>query len=188
MTLATDRPASVIPSPKESDTRVAAEIAFATRASPIGEVLVARRAIGVCAIFLGSDAEALERDLATSFPGSKLTKDEPRLRDDLSKVVRFIETPDQGLDLPLDIGGTPFQRSVWEVLRTVPVGATITYSALARRIGRPSAVRAVASACAANAIALGIPCHRVILNNGALSGYRWGEERKRALLERESRS
>jgi AraC family transcriptional regulator, regulatory protein of adaptative response / methylated-DNA-[protein]-cysteine methyltransferase len=103
-------------------------------------------------------------------------------------VVGFAETPKLGLDLPLDVRGTAFQQRVWQALREIPTGLTVSYEEIARRIGSPKAVRAVASACAANAIAVAIPCHRVVRNDGALSGYRWGVERKRALLAREGAS
>lgn len=163
------------------------DIAFSIGECALGKVLVARSAVGVCAILIGSDGEELKRNLADRFPGSRLVSNESRLREDLSNVVRFIETPGEGLDLPLDMQhGTPFQRRVWEALRAIPCGATVTYAALARRIGDPGATRAVASACAANAIALGIPCHRVVRSNGTLSGYRWGVERKRALISKEA--
>jgi AraC family transcriptional regulator, regulatory protein of adaptative response / methylated-DNA-[protein]-cysteine methyltransferase len=162
------------------------DIIFATRECVLGEVLVARSAVGVCAILLGSEAEDLKNDLTTRFPGSKLIANEPQLRDDLSKVVRFLKTPSEGIDLALDMRGTPFQRRVWEALRSIPVGTTVTYAELARRIGGPRWARAVARALAANPIALAIPCHRVIRSNGDLSGYRWGVERKRMLLDREA--
>jgi AraC family transcriptional regulator of adaptative response/methylated-DNA-[protein]-cysteine methyltransferase len=162
------------------------DIIFATRGCVLGEVLVARSAVGVCAILIGSGAEDLKSDLARRFPGSKLIANEPQLRDDLSKIVRFLKTPGEGIDLVLDIRGTPFQRRVWDALRSVPVGTTVTYAELARRIGGPRWARAVARALAANPIALAIPCHRVIRSNGDLSGYRWGVERKRRLLEKEA--
>ncbi|KRB23538.1 MULTISPECIES: methylated-DNA--[protein]-cysteine S-methyltransferase [Mesorhizobium] len=162
-------------------------IAYAIGQSAIGKVLAARSPIGVCAILIGDDAKAMEQDLANRFPGKVLVKDEPGLRDDLAAIARFVETPAAGLDLPLDMRhGTPFQQRVWEVLRTIPCGATMTYTALARRLGQPNGARAVALACAANAIALGIPCHRVVRADGTLSGYRWGIERKRALLDKEA--
>lgn len=161
-------------------------IAYAVGQSAVGTILVARSPIGVCAILIGDDAEALEQDLADRFPGRMIVADETALRDDLAAVERFIETPGAGLDLPLDMRhGTPFQQQVWQVLRAIPCGATVTYTALARRLGMPNGARAVATACAANAIALGIPCHRVLRADGSLSGYRWGLERKRALLDRE---
>lgn len=162
-------------------------IAYAIGESPIGKILAARSQIGVCAILIGSDADTLEQDLANRFPGKILAKDEAALRDDLAAIARFIEMPGVGFDPPLDLRhGTPFQQRVWEALRGIPCGATITYTALARHIGQPNGARAVATACAANAIALGIPCHRVVRAAGTLSGYRWGVERKRALLYKEA--
>ncbi|GLQ78864.1 methylated-DNA--protein-cysteine methyltransferase [Mesorhizobium huakuii] len=162
-------------------------IAYAVDQSTIGKILAARSPVGVCAILIGSDAEALEQDLADRFPGKVLVEDEAALRGDLAAIARFIETPGAGLDLPLDTRhGTPFHQRVWEALRAIPCGATVTYTALARRLDQPNGARAVATACAANAIALGIPCHRVIRADGTLSGYRWGIERKRALLEKEA--
>src|SRR5439155_8604729 len=157
-------------------------VTFAARECVLGQVLVARSAVGVCAILIGAEAEELRNDLAKRFPGSSLIANEPRLRDDLSKVVRFIEKPSKGIDLTLDMRGTPFQRLVWDALRAIPVGSTVTYAELARRIGAPRSIRAVAGACAANPIALAVPCHRVIRSDGGLSGYRWGVERKRVLL------
>jgi O-6-methylguanine DNA methyltransferase len=164
------------------------DIAYAVGDSALGPVLIARSADGVCSILIGSDAEELTNDLATRFPQSALVRNDRNMDGDLRKVLRFIETPADALDLPLDIRGTPFQRRVWDELLKIPTGAIITYRALAIRIGQPKAVRAVARACAANAIALAIPCHRVVRSNGTLSGYRWGEERKRALLAREARA
>ncbi len=161
------------------------EIAFATGETELGTVLIARSSVGVCSIIMGSDGDELSNDLAERFPESRLVRDNAKLADDLHQVQRFIETPAVGLDLAFDVRGTPFQRRVWTVLLGVPAGSTITYAALASRIGERDAVRAVARACAANAIALGIPCHRVIRSDGTLSGYRWGVERKRALLARE---
>ena len=161
------------------------EIAFATGETELGTVLIARSSVGVCSIIMGSDGDELSNDLAERFPESRLVRDNAKLADDLHQVQRFIETPAVGLDLAFDVRGTPFQRRVWTVLLGVPAGSTITYAALASRIGERDAVRAVARACAANAIALGIPCHRVIRSDGTLSGYHWGVERKRALLARE---
>ena len=164
------------------------EITYSIGKSTLGHVLVARSANGVRSILIGSEAKELKSDLATQFPESNLVRNDRKLSDDLQKVLHFIETPAIGLDLSLDIHGTPFQRRVWEELAKIPPGAIITYGALATRIGLPKSVRAVAEACAANAIALAIPCHRVVRNNGTLSGYRWGVERKRALLEREAQA
>jgi O-6-methylguanine DNA methyltransferase len=162
------------------------KIDYATGQSVLGTVLVARSRDGVCAIIIGSDSKELEDDLAIRFNKSGLSQDDQKLRDDLQKVIRFIEAPTRSLDLTLDIRGTHFQKRVWTALCGVPTGSTITYAALAARIGEPKAVRAVANACAANAIALAIPCHRVIRKDGTFSGYRWGEERKRSLLAREA--
>jgi O-6-methylguanine DNA methyltransferase len=165
---------------------VVEEIAFSIGESALGVVLVARSADGVCAILIGSEAAELESDLARRFIDSKLVRNDRKLSNDLQKILRFIEAPSEGLNLSLDIRGTPFQLRVWEELLRIPPGSIVTYGALANRIGEPGAVRAVANACAANAIALAIPCHRVVRSNGALSGYRWGVERKRALLAKEA--
>jgi AraC family transcriptional regulator, regulatory protein of adaptative response / methylated-DNA-[protein]-cysteine methyltransferase len=164
------------------------EIAFATRTSTLGTVLAARSAHGVCAVLIGSEAGELIADLAARFPQNTLVRDDRKLDRDLDKILRFIATPARGLDLELDIHGTPFQRRVWDALCAIPTGRTVTYAALACRIGEPGSARAVANACAANGIALAIPCHRVIRSDGTLSGYRWGVERKRALLAREAQA
>ena len=182
----TDTSARSVQVARSKSAAISNEIAFSIGESALGKVLVARSAIGVCAILIGSDTAELSSDLATRFPDSRLVA-EQQLRDDLSKVMRFIDKPSEGLDLPLDMRhGTPFQRRVWAALLAIPCGARVTYAALAQRIGMPNAARAVASACAANAIALGIPCHRVVRSDGTLSGYRWGVERKRALINRET--
>jgi AraC family transcriptional regulator of adaptative response/methylated-DNA-[protein]-cysteine methyltransferase len=161
-------------------------ISYATRGSSLGQALVARSSSGVCAILLGADDEGLVADLAARFPKAKLTADDDVVHDDLTKVIRFVDKPSRGLDLPLDLRGTPFQCRVWETLRTIPIGTTITYGELARSIGQPHSVRAVAAACASNPIALAIPCHRVLGSDGNLTGYRWGIERKCELLKREA--
>jgi methylated-DNA-[protein]-cysteine S-methyltransferase/AraC family transcriptional regulator of adaptative response/methylated-DNA-[protein]-cysteine methyltransferase len=179
-------PAKVVP--KVQQRAAAEEIAFSIGESALGTVLVARSTDGVCAILIGSVAAELESDLGTRFTHSKLVRNDRKLSDDLGKILRFIETPSDGLNLRLDIRGTPFQQRVWEALLRIPPGSIVTYGALANRIGKPGAVRAVANACAANAIALAIPCHRVVRSNGTLSGYRWGVERKRALLAREAQA
>jgi O-6-methylguanine DNA methyltransferase len=173
-------------SPKIKQGAAAEEIAFSIGESALGVVLVARSADGVCAILIGSEAAELESDLARRFTDSKLVRNDRKLSNDLRKILRFIEAPSEGLNLSLDIRGTPFQQRVWDELLRIPPGSIVTYGALANRIGEPGAVRAVANACAANAIALAIPCHRVVRSNGALSGYRWGVERKRALLAKEA--
>jgi methylated-DNA-[protein]-cysteine S-methyltransferase/AraC family transcriptional regulator of adaptative response/methylated-DNA-[protein]-cysteine methyltransferase len=164
------------------------EIFFSADKSALGTVLVARSVDGVCAILLGTDVGKLQRDLAAQFPKNRLARNDAKLHGDLRKVLRFIETPANGLDLTLDIRGTPFQRRVWRRLLTIPTGRTVTYAALAARLGKPKSVRAVANACAANAIALAIPCHRVVRSDGTLSGYRWGVERKRTLIAKEGQS
>lgn len=164
------------------------EIFFTSGECILGTVLVARSSHGVCAILIGSESGKLAAELAERFPQSTLTRDHVTVAADLEKILRFIAAPERGLDLELDVHGTPFQRRVWDALCAVPCGRTVTYAALARRIGEPGAARAVANACAANAIALAIPCHRVIRSDGTLSGYRWGVERKRALLAREAPS
>jgi O-6-methylguanine DNA methyltransferase len=164
----------------------AEEIKFATGKSELGAILVARSAAGVCAILIGDGVEVLKRDLVEKFTDAMLVRDDRALRTDLEKILTFIKTPAKGLDLPLDIRGTPFQRRVWAALLSVRVGYKITYAALASRIGEPRAIRAVANACASNAIALAIPCHRVIRSDGALAGYRWGVERKRSMVKKEA--
>lgn len=157
--------------------------------SALGGVLVAATERGVCAIFLGDDPAALVAALRARFPNARLQDPEPAFDEWVAAVVRFVDDPGraEGLGLPLDIRGTAFQRRVWEALREIPAGQTATYSAVAERLGSPRAIRAVGSACAANPIAVAIPCHRVVGANGDLTGYRWGVERKRRLLERERR-
>jgi AraC family transcriptional regulator of adaptative response/methylated-DNA-[protein]-cysteine methyltransferase len=141
---------------------------------------------GVCAILIGVDSLALAVDLCSRFPKARLVTNEEIVHNDLAQVIRFVDKPSEGLDLPLDLRGTPFQRRVWEALRTIPVGTTVTYGALANSIGAPNAVRAVAGACAANPIALAVPCHRVVGSDGDLTGYYWGVERKRELIKKEA--
>lgn len=162
-----------------------AAIQFAVGACTLGSILVARSAKGVCAILLGDDPDLLVRDLQDRFPKADLIGGDPAFESVVAKVVGFIEAPRIGLDLPLDVRGTAFQQRVWQALRDIPAGTTVSYAELAKRIGTPKAVRAVAGACAANAVAVAIPCHRVVRHDGALSGYRWGVERKQALLQRE---
>jgi methylated-DNA-[protein]-cysteine S-methyltransferase/AraC family transcriptional regulator of adaptative response/methylated-DNA-[protein]-cysteine methyltransferase len=187
-TITHDTAADAIARITRQDDAPSGEIAFATRTSALGLVLAARSAKGICAILIGSEAGALTADLAARFPHNAIVRDDRRLDGDLEQILAFIATPARGLDLTLDIHGTPFQRRVWDALCAIPTGRTVTYAALARRIGEPNAARAVAHACAANAIALAIPCHRVIRGDGTLSGYRWGVERKQALLAREAQA
>jgi len=162
-----------------------AEIRFAVGECSLGSILVARSAKGVCAILIGDDPDALVRDLQDRFSRADLIVGDAGFEEMVAKVVGFVEAPALGLDLPLDVRGTAFQQRVWQALREIPAGSTASYADVARAIGAPRAVRAVAQACAANALAVAIPCHRVVRNDGALSGYRWGVARKRALLERE---
>jgi AraC family transcriptional regulator of adaptative response/methylated-DNA-[protein]-cysteine methyltransferase len=139
----------------------------------------------VCAILLGDDAAELERDLVRRFPQAELRRGDRAFERQLAEVVALVEQPERGLSLPLDVRGTAFQERVWQALQAIPAGATRSYRELAEAIGAPRAVRAVAAACAANALAVAVPCHRVLRSDGDVSGYRWGVERKRALLERE---
>lgn len=159
---------------------------FAVGECSLGSILVASSAKGVCCILLGDDPDALAADLQDRFPKAELIGGDEGYEDLIAKVVGFVEAPGLGLDLPLDVRGTAFQQRVWRALREIPAGSTMSYTQVAAKIGSPNAVRAVAGACAANAIAVAIPCHRVVRNDGGLSGYRWGVERKRALLEREA--
>lgn len=151
----------------------------------LGKVLVARSVDGVCAISLGDDLAALRVDLQARFPDATLMASETIVGDDLMKVIRFIERPAEELRLTLDMRGTPLQRRIWEKIRTIPVGRTVTYTEIARWIS-PYSARVIGGACAANPIALAIPCHRVLRTDGDLAGYRWGLARKRELIRREA--
>jgi AraC family transcriptional regulator of adaptative response/methylated-DNA-[protein]-cysteine methyltransferase len=162
------------------------EIRFAVGQTSLGAILVASSTKGVAAILLGDDAGALLRDLQDRFPKACLIGADREYEAMVARVVGFVEAPELGLDLPLDVRGTAFQQRVWRALQVVPVGATVTYAELAQRIGSCKSVRAVAGACAANKLAVAIPCHRVIRTDGSVSGYAWGVERKRALLDREA--
>lgn len=162
------------------------EIRFAVGQCSLGAVLVAASAQGVCAILLGDDPQTLVRDLQDRFRTARLIGADRGFEQWVAQVVGLIESPKVGLALPLDIRGTAFQQLVWQALRGIPAGQTVSYTEIARRIGSPQAVRAVAGACAANPLAVAIPCHRVVRHDGALSGYRWGIERKRILLYREA--
>jgi AraC family transcriptional regulator of adaptative response/methylated-DNA-[protein]-cysteine methyltransferase len=163
-----------------------AEIRFALGQCALGALLVAASDRGVCAIDLGDDPAALLAAFQARFPAARLVGDDPAFQAWVAQVVGLVEAPRLGRDLPLDIRGTAFQQRVWQALRAVPPGQTVSYAELARRIGAPAAVRAVAAACAANPLALAIPCHRVVRQDGGLAGYRWGLERKAALLAREA--
>ena len=162
------------------------DIRFAVGECSLGSILVAQSGRGVCAIFLGDDPDQLVRELQDKFPRANLIGGDAIFEQLVSNVVGFVEAPARGLDLPLDVRGTAFQQRVWQALQKIPAGSTASYADIAERIGSPKAVRAVALACAANTLAVAIPCHRVVRHDGALSGYRWGAERKRALLEREA--
>jgi AraC family transcriptional regulator of adaptative response/methylated-DNA-[protein]-cysteine methyltransferase len=161
-------------------------IRFAIGQCSLGAILVAQSERGVCAITLGDDPESMLRELQDRFPKARLIGGDKDFERMVARVVAFVEAPALGLDLPLDVRGTAFQQRVWQALQEVPAGETVSYAEIARRIGSPKSVRAVAQACAANALAVAIPCHRVVRHDGALSGYRWGVERKRALLAREA--
>ncbi|MFZ5892326.1 MAG: bifunctional DNA-binding transcriptional regulator/O6-methylguanine-DNA methyltransferase Ada [Myxococcota bacterium] len=161
-------------------------IRFAVGECSLGAILVAATARGVCAISLGDEAEALLHEFEGQFPEAELVGGDRNFEQLVARVVALVEEPGASRELPLDIRGTAFQQRVWQALTKIPLGSTWTYSELARAIGAPRAVRAVASACAANRLAVAIPCHRVVRNDGSLSGYRWGVERKRRLIEREA--
>jgi AraC family transcriptional regulator of adaptative response/methylated-DNA-[protein]-cysteine methyltransferase len=164
------------------------EIRFAVGECSLGALLVASSKKGIAAILLGGDADKLVRELQDRFQKANLIGADREYEALVARVVGFIEAPRQALDLPLDIRGTAFQQRVWRALQDIPAGRTVSYAELARRIGSPKAVRAVAGACAANNIAVAIPCHRVVRNDGSLSGYAWGVDRKRALIAKEARS
>lgn len=159
-------------------------IDFTIRHSSLGHVLVATTDKGVCCVMLDDNPEALKRELRRRFPKDELIE-KAKGGKTFSSVTDFVEKPRMNLDVPLDVRGTPFQKKVWDALRDVPLGQTATYADIAKKIGMPKAVRAVAQACGANHVALAIPCHRIIRSDGALSGYRWGINRKATLLERE---
>jgi AraC family transcriptional regulator, regulatory protein of adaptative response / methylated-DNA-[protein]-cysteine methyltransferase len=162
------------------------EIRFAIGECSLGSILVAQSERGVCAILLGNDPDELARDLQDRFPRANLIGGDGEFEQIVSKVVGFVEAPALGLDLPLDVRGTAFQQRVWQALREIPVGETASYTDIANRIGSPGSAKEVSEACAANALAVAIPCHRVVKKDGAMSGYRWGVKRKRALLEKEA--
>ena len=163
-------------------------IRFAIGACSLGAILVAATAKGICAILIGDDPDQLARDLQDRFPKAELRGAEADFEATVARVVGLVEAPALGLDLPLDVRGTAFQQRVWQALREIPCGQTVSYGELAARLGLPAGARAIAGACAANPVAVAIPCHRVVRHDGALSGYRWGVERKRELLARESKA
>jgi AraC family transcriptional regulator of adaptative response/methylated-DNA-[protein]-cysteine methyltransferase len=167
---------------------VDAAITFAVGQCSLGAILVAATAKGVCAIAFGDDPEVLLRDLQDRFPKAELQGGDASFETLVARVVGLVEAPGCGVDLPLDIRGTAFQQRVWQALRAIPPGATASYTDIARAVGAPASVRAVAGACAANTLAVAIPCHRVVRSDGALSGYRWGVARKGALLALERRT
>jgi AraC family transcriptional regulator, regulatory protein of adaptative response / methylated-DNA-[protein]-cysteine methyltransferase len=162
------------------------EIRFAVGETSLGAILVASSKKGVASILLGADPDTLVRNLQDRFPKARLIGADSDYEALVATVVGFVEAPNLGLHLPLDVRGTAFQQRVWQALQEIPAGQTVSYAEVARRIGLPKAVRAVAGACAANNLAVAIPCHRVVRNDGALSGYAWGVERKRVLLDREA--
>jgi AraC family transcriptional regulator, regulatory protein of adaptative response / methylated-DNA-[protein]-cysteine methyltransferase len=171
---------------RRTSVTVREEIRFAVGQTTLGAILVASSATGIAAILIGDDPEALTRELQDRFPNVRLIGADRDYESLVARIVGLVDTPGNTLDLPLDVRGTAFQRRVWQALQKIPVGKKVTYAEVARRIGLPKAVRAVASACAANKIAVAIPCHRVVRTDGSLSGYAWGIERKRLLLEREA--
>jgi AraC family transcriptional regulator of adaptative response/methylated-DNA-[protein]-cysteine methyltransferase len=180
MTITTTRPETGVEAVNDGHET----LSYAVGKSTLGSVLVASSDKGVAAILIGDDIPSLVEELRDGFPGAALqATEDDRL---ISRVVVLIEDPSSIVDLPLDIRGTPFQQKVWAALQAIPAGVTETYSELANRVGNPNAVRAVASACAANKLAVAIPCHRVLRTDGSLSGYRWGVDRKRALIVREA--
>jgi len=160
-------------------------IQFALGESSLGAILVARSERGLCAILMDDEPEVLVADLQLRFPKAELVGGDRDFEQWVAQVVGFVESPRLGLALPLDIRGTAFQQRVWQALTEIPPGTTASYADIAARLEHPKAVRAVAGACAANALAVAIPCHRVVRSDGGLSGYRWGVERKRQLLARE---
>ncbi|PPC86919.1 MAG: bifunctional DNA-binding transcriptional regulator/O6-methylguanine-DNA methyltransferase Ada [Hyphomicrobium sp.] len=161
---------------------------FALAHCSLGEILVAATGRGICAISMGDDAEALRRDLHHRFSDAQISSGDKSFNKLVAQVVALVERPGGNMDLPLDVRGTAFQQQVWAALKKIRPGTTASYSDVAKSIAQPSSARAVALACGANPVAVAIPCHRVVKSDGALSGYRWGIERKRALLDREATS
>jgi AraC family transcriptional regulator of adaptative response/methylated-DNA-[protein]-cysteine methyltransferase len=163
-------------------------IQYAMVASPLGRVLVAATPRGLCAVRFGESASELERELREEFSAAEVRRDDAALQPYVQPLLASLRGEDTTIDLPLDIRATAFQKRVWEALRTIPAGETRSYTDVARTIGNPKAVRAVARACASNPVAVVVPCHRVVSKSGESSGYRWGVERKKKLLEQERRA
>jgi AraC family transcriptional regulator, regulatory protein of adaptative response / methylated-DNA-[protein]-cysteine methyltransferase len=162
-------------------------IAYVTVPSSLGRLLVAATERGVCRVALADNAGVLEQDLLAEFPAARVVADKSgKLYGWVTAILAYLEGREPDLDLPLDLRATTFQRRVWQELQRIPFGQTRTYAEVAKRIGKPKATRAVANACASNPVALVIPCHRVVRENGELGGYRWGVDRKRSLLEKEA--
>ena len=173
---------------RDGKTSELEEVRYATAESELGCVLVARSDKGVCAILLGDDANGVADDLRLRIPAARVEQGDDACSYIAATLAAHVEDPSVPLDFTLDARGTPFQIRVWKALRAIPTGMTVSYTELARQVGAPEAVRAVASACGANPVALAVPCHRAVSKDGSLGGYRWGVERKRALLDREKRS
>lgn len=163
------------------------EVWFAVGQCSLGHILVAESTRGICAILLGDDADTLMQSLQQRFPHAVLRGADAEFEQRIAIIVGFVDAPETGLNLPLDIRGTAFQQRVWQALLEIPLGSTVSYAQIAEKIGAPKAARAVAGACAANWLAVAIPCHRVVKNDGQISGYRWGVERKKALLDQENK-
>ena len=172
--------------PAQAARRAREPIRYAVAASWLGLTLVAQSDRGLCAVFMGDDSEALATDLQRRFPRAELLAADAECRQRVATLIGSPETAGMPPAQPLDLRGTAFQQRVWHALLDIPVGCTASYTDIAQRIGAPRAVRAVAQACGANPVAVLVPCHRVVARNGALTGYRWGVDRKRALLEREA--
>lgn len=163
------------------------DISYAIANSDMGRLLVARTPRGVCAVTFGDDDKKLAENLENEYPQAKIERDEKALKESVGSVIQYLKGKDKSLDLPVDVQATAFQMQVWEILRKIPYGETLSYTQVAEKLGDKKKVRAVAGACAKNRVALVIPCHRVIGSGGNLSGYRWGIERKKQLLDKESK-
>ena len=175
-----------IESPMSKSPKKSEMIHYSCGTSSLGFFLIAQTAKGICAILLGDDQTALIAELGSRFPKAELQPHDKDITESLQQLLALIEQPQQSIQLPLDIRGTLFQQRVWKLLQDIPVGETRSYTEIAQQLGAPKSVRAVASACAANALAIVIPCHRVVRSDGQLAGYRWGLERKKLLLQREA--